>query len=317
MEDNNMRSNTDWFEDAKWGVFIDFLAAPASSTGGAEVTAEAWNQRVNSFDVVKLTQQLESVGAKYLFVTLGQNTGHYCSPNETYDTIVGIKPSKCAKRDLISDLYDTLKPKGIKLLVYLPNSAPEYDPVAVQRLEWEKNGGRLAEFQRKWESIIREWSLRWGRKVCGWWIDGCYYADDMYRHGDPPNFKSFSAALKAGNPDSIVAFNPGVKVPVVSMTEYEDYTAGEISMAFPVFDKYHPQVNRWIDGAQYHILSFLGDGWGVGNPRFPNEFVIGFTKYTNEKQGVISWDVPVKENGLIPQSFLKQLTALKEDLNLR
>ena len=310
-----MRSNTDWFKDSKWGVFIDFLAAPASSTGGADISVDVWNKRVDSFDTVGLANQLEAVDAKYLFITLGQNTGHYCSPNETYDTIVGIKPSKCAQRDLISDLYDVLDPKGIRLLVYLSSAAPEYDPVAVQKLEWKRNGWRLAEFQRKWESVIREWSLRWDRKVCGWWIDGCYYANDMYRHSDAPNFKTFSAALKAGNPDSIVAFNPGVRNPVISITEYEDYTAGEINMAFPVFDKYHPQVNRWVDGAQYHILSFLGDGWGVGNPRFPNEFVIGFTKYTNERQGVVSWDIPVTENGLIPQSFLKQLTALKEGRN--
>jgi len=67
-------------------------------------------------------------------------------------------------------------------------------------------------------------------------------------------------------------------------------------------------LGRWCPVSHF---KFLGDGWGVGNPRFPNEFVIGFTKYTNERQGVVSWDIPVTENGLIPQSFLKQLTALK------
>ena len=319
-----MRANTDWFRDSKWGLFIHCLAAPASSTGGADISVNVWNKRVDSFDTAGLASQLEAVGAKYIFITLGQNTGHYCAPNETYDLIVGIKPSKCSKRDLINDLYEVLESKGIKLLVYLPSGAPEHDPIAVEKLEWERGfkggsertGKRLAEFQTKWEAVIREWSLRWGRKIFGWWIDGCYFADEMYRHHEPPNFQSFAAAMKEGNPDSIVAFNPGVLLPAISITEYEDYTAGEISTAFPVFDKYHPQVNRWVDGAQYHILSFLGDGWGVGNPRFPNEFVIGFTKYTNERQGVVSWDVPVREKGLIPQSFLEQLIALKEGLNL-
>jgi hypothetical protein len=155
--------------------------------------------------------------------------------------------------------------------------------------------------------------MRWGNKVKGWWVDGCYYADDMYRHEDAPNFKSFAAAMKAGNPDSIVAFNPGIMTPVISMTEYEDYTAGEINRAFPVMDGYIPTLERWVDGAQYHILSFIGDGWGIGNPRFPDEFIIGFTKYTNRLQGVVSWDVPL-EKGLISKPFFEQLARLSSSL---
>ncbi|MFQ5762725.1 MAG: hypothetical protein ACE5PO_06795, partial [Candidatus Bathyarchaeia archaeon] len=141
-----------------------------------------------------------------------------------------------------------------------------------------------------------------------WWIDGCYFADEMYRHEEPPNFKSFAEALKAGNPDSIVAFNPGVCVPVISHTEYEDYTAGEISNAFPVCPG--PRVN----GAQYHILSYLGQSWGQGPVRFPDEFVIGYTKHVISKGGVVTWDVPIRKSGLIPELFLKQLRTLSENI---
>jgi hypothetical protein len=310
-----MQIDTKWFLDCKWGVFIHFLAAPASSSERLDVSVSAWNRRVDAFDVAGLANQLTAAGAKYLIITLGQNTGHYCSPSKSYDDIVGIHPSKCSGRDLINDLYEVLAPRGIKLMVYFPSGAPEFDPVAVERLEWQKDGGRLVAFQQKWETIIREWSLRWREKVSGWWIDGCYYADDMYRHDDSPNFKSFADALKAGNPNSIIAFNPGVKTPVISMTEYEDYTAGEISTSFPVCDKYSGNIDRWIESAQYHVLSFLGDGWGIGSPRFPDEFVIGFTKYINQKGGVVSWDVPASEsNGLIPEVFCKQLLRLKEGL---
>ncbi len=120
-----------------------------------------------------------------------------------------------------------------------------------------------------------------------------------------PNFDSFAKALKAGNPNSIIAFNPGVIVPVISLTEYEDYTAGEISDAFPVCP------GRWNNGAQYHILSYLGNRWGGGEPRFPNEFVLGYTKHVNSKGGVVTWDVPITDDGLIPQAFLNQLMVLK------
>ena len=44
-------------------------------------------------------------------------------------------------------------------------------------------GWRLEGFQRNWEAIIREWSLRWGKSVSGRWIDGCCFADQMNGKG--------------------------------------------------------------------------------------------------------------------------------------
>ena len=109
-----------------------------------------------------------------------------------------------SRRDLIADLADVLADRGIRLLVYLPSGAPSMDALAMERLDWrwgfakpwpswggEETGERLAAFQQRWEAVIREWSMRWGRKVWGWWFDGCYFADAMYRHPDPPNFASF------------------------------------------------------------------------------------------------------------------------------
>ena len=307
------RAGTDWFCAARWGVFTHYLAAN-------DISADDWNRQVDQFDVQALAAQLAAAGATYYFITIGQNSGHYCAPNAAYDGFAtrGIHPSKCSQRDLISDLYEALAPRGIRLLVYLPSGAPAADPVAMQRLEWQwgfegdwpgawntvRTGRRLESFQRKWESVMREWSLRWGRKIGGWWIDGCYFADEMYRHADAPNFRTFAAALKAGNADSIVAFNPGVSVPVISHSEFEDYTAGEISDAFPVCP------GRWVNGAQYHILSYLGDWWGGGQPRFTDGFVRGYTEYVNSRGGVVTWDVPISKDGVIPQLFVDQLASL-------
>ncbi len=313
------RASTDWFRNLKWGLFAHYLAED-------ELSSDEWNRQVESFDVEGLADQLAAAGVPYFFITLGQNSGHFCSPNSAYDSIVGIEPSKCSRRDLVADLYDVMSKRGIELLVYLPAGAPDRDRVAMEKLQWHNNpqpdhvrpvhgldedgkpwgsrNERLAEFQRNWQSVITEWSERWGRKVRGWWFDGCYFANAMYRHDDEPNFASFAAAAKAGNPDSIVAFNPGVKVPVVCHSEYEDYTAGEISKGLP-------EVNgRYIDGAQLHILSYLGERWGSGEPRFSDELVVAYTNYVNEHGGVITWDLPISKNGLLPDSFLAQIKKL-------
>jgi len=317
---------TDWLHQARWGVLLCYLGAPPSSAGGAELTAEKWNERVDAFDVDALAEQLGSTGTKYCMFTIGQNSGHYCSPNATYDKIVGINPSKCSRRDLIADLAKALAPRGIRLMVYLPSGAPGADPVARKRLQWrwgrpggwqlpgEPTGGRLVEFQRHWEAVIREWSLRWGRSVYGWWIDGCYFADEMYRFDDEPNFASFAAAIKAGNPDAIVAFNPGVKLPVICHTSHEDYTAGEVNLE-QVPDALKTCPGRWIqrDGqrVQYHLLSYLGTSWCQGDrPVLADDVIIGYTRQLNQLGGVITWDVPISTAGQIPQPFVDQLKAL-------
>lgn len=314
---------TDWFQAAKWGVFTHYMADTVIK--GEEITVEKWNKAVDSFDVQALANQLASIGAGYYVITLGQNSGYYCSPNAAYDGYVGYNPSHCSKRDLVADLYEALHAKGIRLMVYLPSGAPDRDPVACKALEWQagkhplwtyKDGKpgeadpRLESFQRKWESVIREWSSRWGAKVSGWWFDGCYYPDAMYRFPDPPNFESFAAAARAGNPDSIVAFNPGVLYPVVTQTPFEDYTAGEINEPEKVVC-----TGRWVEQAQFQMLSYLGPSWCQSPPRFTPDQIITFTRNLVDKGGVATWDAPpAGVNGQIPEAFLAQFTALGKAL---
>jgi hypothetical protein len=179
---------------------------------------------------------------------------------------------------------------------------------------------RLTEFQNNWESIIREWSQRWGNKVSAWFIDGCVFADKMYYHDDAPNFASFAAAIKAGNADTLVAFSPGwvestTQRRVISMTPHEGFTAGEVDSMFPVCK------GRWIENGnqkvQWHILAYAGSYWGKGEPRFPDEFVIGYTKHANALGGVVTWDIPVSHSGEIPAAFMAQMKAVNESVPAR
>ena len=301
-----------------------------SSAGGAELTAEKWNQQVDAFNVPRLADQVASTGARYLLFTIGQNSGHYCAPNPTYDRLVGIQPSKCSRRDLIAELARALKAKDIRLLVYLPSGAPAADPVARKKLGWlwgspgdwqlpgEPVGGRLVDFQRRWEAIVRDWSLRWGKDAAGWWIDGCYFADQMYRHADEPNFASFAAALRAGNKEAIVAFNPGVRLPVAAHTHFEDYTAGEVPLdQLPRAAATCP--GRWLkcEGVkvQYHVLTFLGKSWCQGEqPQWPDKKIIDLTRQLQGKGGVVTFDVPIRVEGMIPRPFIDQLRAVGRSL---
>lgn len=338
-----MRANTDWFRDARWGVFIHYLAGLPSADDPEGTTVDGWNRRIDGFDAEGLARQLAEIRAGYLFITLGQNSGYFLSPNATYDAFVTRRPSRLSRRDLVADLAAALAPRGIPLMVYLPSHAPALDAEAVAGLQctppwdascWQLRPGtyavapgtddRLSAFQRRWEAVIREWSERWGRSVRGWWFDGCYKADLMYRQAEAPNFASFAAAAKAGNPGSLVAFNPGVKVPVVCHSDAEDYTAGEVAGAFPISmdsqwgratkpAKYWGMpIQRYVDGAQYHLLTFMGPYWCRGLPRFSDAMVIGCTEHVNACDGVLSWDVPTDAAGIIPEPFMAQFRALRD-----
>lgn len=312
--DNWQRADTGWFRDCRWGMFTHYLADSASNLKPIELTPDDWNRRIDAFDVEGLAVQLAEVNVPYFVITLGQNSGFYLSPNAVYDGITGINPSKCSRRDLIADLATALNPRGIRLLVYLPGMAPATDAIAKAKLEG-MDDVRHTTLQRNWEAVCREWSRRWGKAVSGWWIDGPYDAP-AYQNPDEPNYRSFAAALKAGNPDSIVSFNNGLRTPLYSMTEYEDYTPGEIERDMTVSPGHVADFSRlaayqeFINGARLHVLTIMGEWWGKGPVRFPDELTIGYTKFINRRGGVVSWDVPLTLKGHIDEEFLPQLTAL-------
>jgi hypothetical protein len=301
-----------WMRQARWGVMTHYLADWIAGTSGEPMTVEKWNALIDGFDTEALAAQLESVGAGYYLISIGQNSGYYLSPNATYDKIVGVQPSKLAHRDLIADLATSLQKRNIKLLVYLPSGAPNGDAVAKQALQWQNGPFRNAEFQRKWEAIIREWSERWGTKVAGWWFDGCYWPNTMYRTAEAPNFTSFAAAARAGNPGSVLAFNPGVLYRTISITPEDDYVAGEVDK--PTQIQMKRSTDGTVDGAQVHMLSFLGTQWGRGIPRFSADEVVGVTKTVTDAGGVVTWDTPIQRNGTFAQPFVDQLTAIGKAL---
>ncbi len=301
-----------WMKTAKFGVMTHYLADWKAADSGETMDVEKWNAMVNGFDTEALATQLQSVGAGWYLISIGQNSGYYLAPNATYDKIVGITPSKLSKRDLVSDLADSLAKRGIKLMVYLPSGAPGQDAAARKALEWTNGPSRNREFQQKWESVIRDWSQRWGKKVVGWWFDGCYWPNAMYRSADAPNFASFAAAARAGNPDSALAFNPGVLYRTISITPEDDYVPGEVDKPDQI------QIKRVTDGkadgAQVHMLSFLGTQWGRGTPRFTTEQVVAYTKTVEDAGGVVTWDTPIQRNGTFAQPFLDQLKAVAASL---
>jgi hypothetical protein len=301
-----------WMQEAKWGVMNHYLADWIGRSENLRMDADQWNRLVDGFDAEGLAEQLHRVGAGYYIITIGQNSGYYLAPNPTYDRLTGITPSKCSRRDLVGDLAAALSKRGIKLVVYLPSGAPAGDRAACAALAWQNGPARNRQFQIYWEQIIADWSQRWGGRVAGWWFDGCYWPNTMYRFEETPNFASFAAAARAGNPESAVAFNPGVVDRIISITPHEDYSAGEINE--PERLMIRRAEKGIVDGAQVQVLSYLGEKWGMGSPRFTADQAAGWSRLVRRYDGAMTWDVPVQANGLMSEAFMEQLMAVGQAL---
>jgi alpha-L-fucosidase len=300
-----------WMRQARWGVMNHYLAdwiARRGDVADGQMTVERWNDLVDHFDVEALADQVRHTGAGYYVLTIGQNSGYYVSPNATYDEITGIRPSRLSRRDLIADVADAMHARGIKFIAYLPSGAPGGDREAIAALDFHRGRHRNKEFQEKWEQVIGKWSKRWGTKVDGWWFDGCYWPNAMYRTPEAPNFESFAAAARAGNPNAAVAFNPGVVYRNLSMTPHEDYIAGE--MNDPALATIKRATDGKVDGCQAHMLSYLGKTWGTGEPRFTADQVVQFTRNVVRDGAAVTWDVPIQKDGTIAAAYLEQMTAV-------
>lgn len=293
-----LNPNTTWLREAKWGVFTHYLAHTASTQVTEEMNGDIWNKKVNAFQAKTLGEQLSALEVPYFFITIGQEGGYFCSPNETHEKYFGTSNGRLSERDLIADLAAELVPRGIRMCVYLP---------AYGRKE-------SAEVRSQWQEIITEWSQRWGRSISAWWIDGGVFRD-------PATYANYTRAFKSGNPDALIAYNTGPvgwnPEPKKPATTCEDYLAGEVNWRLPVsgvrpWDQKEYYIGPDVSGDQLHFLTFLGSFWGLGEPRFPDELVVGWTKHTNNHGGTISWDVPLNENGKIPASHFRQLSVLKE-----
>ena len=307
---------TDRLFNKKWGVFTHYLNGCQNEPGHPSCTADkatSWDECVNELDVGLIARQLKETGAGYLFITVMQQTKHLCAPNETYNEITGYKTGEAASsRDLINDLHAALSPLGIDLYLYFTGDGPFLDPIAGPAFGYvEPRGNVPYDFIHKWASVLKEYSARYGDKVYGWWIDGCYGINGIHASWyDDDKLKLYKDAIRAGNDRAIVAFNGGVFEKVSYYSAHDDFLAGEMNDFVDMPD------SRFIKGKQWHILAPLGvsadgtewGGWCMPGVKRQAGYVRDYVKKVNEKGGVATIDVCLKRDGSF---FEEQFDVLK------
>ena len=120
----------------------------------------------------------------------------------------------------------------------------------------------------------------------------------------------YAAAVKHGNPHAIVTFNPGVRV--IHYTGAEDYTAGELNDPLEQIP-----VSRWLDGSQWHALTFVGSSWCRRDTRYTTEQWVSWVRAVTGKEGVVTldmgpnWDPKAGRIGSFIQAQIDQVITIK------
>lgn len=294
MKLTDRKHHTDWMHEAKYGIFFHYLYGMDD---------------FERFDVNKFTSDVLKTGADYVVITLGQNSGYYCAPNPVFEELTHQpEGSKCYTGDIPMQIARALRPHGVRLMLYLPSHPPSRDNEASRHLgvdqqirnDWVMNDTVV----ENWCKVIKYWSKHYGDNISGWWFDGFYPWINLNEN----YAKCYKEAVLSGNESSILALNQGLEPTVFPANKYCDYTAGE----FEEF-KLIPE-GRFADGAQWHMLSYIGEQWCNPNPKYTAQYLIGYITDVNANGGTITIDMYADPEGNIAPAELEIMQEIKRHI---
>ena len=246
-----------WLAQSHYGLMFHYEAFKSHSS-------KSYNQTIDSFDVVRFAEAVESSRADYIIFVIGQHWGKYCAPNSAYEKLLGVPNGAwTSRRDLIMEIGQELAKRNIKLILYMtarapmrhykiiaamgdtlpsingkpagPNVNPLSHPRKVKGFLRSENQPPNPTFLKNWGDVCGEWSQRYGKLVSGWWFDG-YKMEmkDAYEglKKEKHNIDTWVAAVRSGNPAAELAFNAGAH-PILSLCTqgklcpHQTFTSGE------------------------------------------------------------------------------------------
>ncbi len=335
-----------WLLSRKWGVFFHYLDHIQNGEGDLHNTAGVrtdWNSCVNELDVKRIAKALHEVNAGFAAITVVQCSHHLCAPSAVLDDIIGVshENSPTSRRDLIWELSDALSEYDIPLFLYFTGDGPRFNPESMTAFSGDPRPVEpgvkpvTRPFAEKWSAVMRELSLRYGKRISGWWLDGMYRVTGF---DDIALLQLFKDAARAGNPDALFAANyngcfviesaEAVQIPnlgevifadfyhkVVPPSPVCDYTACEVDC----LDVY--PTGQLTDGAQSLVFSYLGipehpvqvyNGFSAPGCKYSAQYLRRYVDQVNRLGGAVMLDACLYRDGTMDNQQLQALTALKD-----
>lgn len=306
-------SEIKWMQDGPFGVMVHYLKGIFPKEGSPNPD---FNAVIDRFDVDAFANQIAATGARWLIFTFGQNTGFYCSPNAYLESLI---PGCCSDRDLMGEIANAVHARGMKLIAYLPAEVDLQTQAFRDAFAWDSSGPGKHAFQQHYMKMIKCWSLQHGKRIDGWFFDGCYDSKVkgfMRTHDwDNSRFdpKAWAQALRAGNPDAVFTMNAGVGY-LHSVLPNQDYVSGEFNdLSFlpdgPTSFGMQNQVLTWLDCRWLHNE----EPGLIPPPKYSVDELFAFIEHHRRVGSAVTLNIGIYEDGQLSEpslNLLKRIDAM-------
>lgn len=294
VKDGDLEKAKEEFKCKNRGFFVHYVPHLTSGYNG---TIHDIDELANTFDAQQFANDMEEMGIEYVVFTVWHARMLTLFPSETNkrwrDDRRSVPQNKSySDRDVIRDLIDALKPKGIDLYLYAhPTDGHDF----IDRGE----GDNLYEDQlltgfndsTVWNEYINElydeMCKRYGTDIKGIWNDGVNSKIDYSR---------LKKTSRAYNPEMIIIENAGTgrKSNFAGVRGLGDFDCWEISdvegaVGSLSLTSINPNVKsddaKMWPASKSQVALILGDGWwskDVNSPEYAPEDNQNDSRYTAE-----------------------------------
>jgi len=216
-------TKNNWYDKSRYGLFVHYVAGLTIYPAGGS-TSDI-NVMANNFNAKQLAADAQAFGMEYVIFT-----AWHAKMRPLYPSAVTEKwrPGNSSTRDCIRELINELKPRGIKLLLYVHSTDGfEFPAAELAATGW----GDTTSTPRylKWNNyvceLMAEVGNRYGTDLDGFWLDMTMSAD--YKNMiDKPRIRE---AMLAGNPNRVLVGNGSNLKDGMDYSSYEYYPSGAVS----------------------------------------------------------------------------------------
>lgn len=294
-------SKMQWFEDAKFGVFIHWgiysvngIAESWSFFNGYTSYPRYMQQTkgfsANNYNPKQWVNAIKNSGAKYAVITSKHHDGVALWDTKATQGISTTQHT-LSKKDVLTPFVSELKKSGIKTGIYysLPDwSHPYYDVFtrAEKRYDYKKESARFSKFINFYQNQLQELATQYNPDL--YWFDG-----DWEHTAEEWKTKETKQLLLSKNPNAIIN---------ARLTNEGDYDTPEQGIPMQT-----PKAKHW------ELCYTMNDSWGFQeddvNYKSANQLIKTLVECIS-MGGNLLLDIGPKADGTIPAEQLKILNDI-------
>lgn len=186
------------FRSMKYGFFVHYVwgGEAYSATVNKDGSMPAGlDDLANRFDAEGFARDVAAMGVEYVLFTAWHADMNVLYPSKVMEKW---RPGHSSKRDLIGDMIQACKAKGVQVLLYThPRDGHDFTDADMAKTGWHRGEGSNPDFNQwdkaKWNDFINETYAelvdRYGKDILGLYLDEGSGAADSYRVVDYPRLR--------------------------------------------------------------------------------------------------------------------------------